>query len=93
MLFLRVSPEVAQQRGGFGQERYETSEVQAKVEKAFSKLGRSVGEEVWTEVNADKGVDDVHEEILRRVEQALQSATLDGEVKKLWVDALGDEQD
>lgn len=93
VLFLRVSPEVAQQRGGFGQERYETSEVQAKVEKAFTKLGQSVGKDVWTEIDADKGVDEVHEEIVRRVEQALGSEALDGEVKKLWEDALGDEKD
>ncbi|XP_068136711.1 thymidylate kinase isoform X2 [Hyperolius riggenbachi] len=38
VLFLKISPEAAAQRGGFGNERYETSAFQERVEKRYAEL-------------------------------------------------------
>jgi dTMP kinase len=38
VLYMNVSPEVAKKRGGFGEERYEVAEFQAKVRLQFDKI-------------------------------------------------------
>jgi dTMP kinase len=38
VLFLDISKEAAASRGGFGQERYETTEIQERVRQAFNQL-------------------------------------------------------
>ena len=44
-LFLDVNPEVAMQRGGYGEERYEKQEVQARVQQIFTKIGGEMGKD------------------------------------------------
>ncbi|TFK25153.1 hypothetical protein FA15DRAFT_655393 [Coprinopsis marcescibilis] len=39
VLFLDIAPEQAKQRGGFGEERYEKEEMQARVRKLFERIG------------------------------------------------------
>lgn len=86
MLFLRVSSAVAEQRGGFGQERYEKREVQLKVAGAFKRLGETMPEGEWVEVDADRGMDEVHADLLHRVEALLKCEKLNKPVQKLWED-------
>lgn len=81
VLFLDLSPEVAATRGGYGTERYETSEVQLAVRKLFSRIGEEVGEK-WCVVDAGRGKDDVEKEVWERVEKAREE--VGGEVGKLW---------
>ena len=38
VVFLDISPEKAQERGGFGEEKYETKEMQRRVRALFSEL-------------------------------------------------------
>lgn len=52
VLYMKVSPDVARQRGGYGEERYEKEEFQAKVGEQFMRLAGSEGER-WRVVNAD----------------------------------------
>ncbi|CAI5442840.1 unnamed protein product [Caenorhabditis angaria] len=55
VLFFEVSPEVARQRGGFGEERLETETIQQKVAKKMEELRA----DNWKSVNADGSYDDV----------------------------------
>jgi dTMP kinase len=45
VLFLDISKEAASSRGGFGQERYETTEIQERVRQAFNQLRLQAAEE------------------------------------------------
>lgn len=86
VLFLSLSPETARQRSGFGEERYETQEIQDKVRSVFGRMGESVEEGVWREVSAEGGVEEVEERIKSEVEGLWDSERLRREVGKLWVD-------
>ena len=44
VVFLDISPEKAQERGGFGEEKYETNEMQKTVRLLFSELMRETDE-------------------------------------------------
>ncbi len=89
VLFLRVSSAVAEQRGGFGQERYEKREVQQKVAGAFKRLGETMPAGEWIEVDADQAMEDVHREITSRVDTVFESKKLDAPVQRLWEDEEG----
>ncbi|KAI0736422.1 thymidylate kinase [Fomitopsis betulina] len=57
-LFLDVGPDTVKARGGFGEERYETEEVQRKVKEVFERIGEEMGmglltEGGWVVVEAD----------------------------------------
>jgi dTMP kinase len=87
-LFFDVSPEVARQRGGYGAERYEREEVQARVRTIFEKIGRDAGvSKSWTIIDANKKQDEVTEEVWRKVEPFLQGIA--GPVQRLWNDDKG----
>ncbi|GAA6047677.1 hypothetical protein JCM3770_001622 [Rhodotorula araucariae] len=92
VLFLRVSPAAAQQRGGFGQERYERPEIQRAVEREFAHLAQRVDQAVWRNVDADGGVDVVAAEVLAYADKVLASECCAGEVGRLWEAAAPGEQ-
>lgn len=65
-IFLDVSPETAAQRGGFGGEKYEQTEFQARVRELFEVMWRHPDEENdVVVVNADRGMEDVERTILK----------------------------
>uniref|UniRef100_A0A1I7T7U3 Thymidylate kinase n=1 Tax=Caenorhabditis tropicalis TaxID=1561998 RepID=A0A1I7T7U3_9PELO len=66
VLFFDVSPEVAAKRGGFGQERLETSEMQKKVAAVMPTLRDDA---FWKTVNADGDMETVEKEVFRIYEQ------------------------
>ncbi|GAA6004722.1 hypothetical protein JCM10207_000993 [Rhodosporidiobolus poonsookiae] len=84
VLFLSISPSSASARGGFGQERYETSEVQTRVGKVFERLGESVTPGVWSVVDADRTVEEVEKDVAQRVGKVVESEAMEEAVKKLW---------
>jgi len=84
VLFLHISPSAAQTRGGFGNERYETPEIQLRVEREFAALAESVERGVWTNVDAERGVESVGEEVRERVDEVLRGPRCHGEVARLW---------
>ncbi|GAA5890791.1 hypothetical protein JCM8208_003049 [Rhodotorula glutinis] len=92
VLFLRISPSAAQTRGGFGNERYETSEIQRGVEREFAALARSVEQGVWRDVDAERGVESVAKEVWDRVDEVIKGPRCDGEVARLW-EGVDDEQE
>ena len=82
VLFMKVSPEVARQRGGYGEERYEKEEFQAKVGDKFMRLGDSEGPR-WKVVNADRDSKTISEEVLKHC-LAIPSEILAFTPSKLW---------
>lgn len=85
VLFLNVSPQVAQSRGGFGQERYETNDMQQGVREAFELVRQKASSSVkWVQVDADQSMEDVQKQISLHAQTAIQQS-LQQELKwDLW---------
>lgn len=82
--FLSVSPDVAAARGGFGEERYESREMQAAVRRVFATIAGEVGPERWKEVDADGTMEDVERELLSLAQALLVQEGRPAEVGQLW---------
>eukprot|EP00095_Tigriopus_kingsejongensis_P002038 snap_masked-scaffold556_size137522-processed-gene-0.0 protein:Tk02038 transcript:snap_masked-scaffold556_size137522-processed-gene-0.0-mRNA-1 annotation:"hypothetical protein LOTGIDRAFT_140318" len=66
--FLDVSPEEARQRGGFGQERYEKLEFQARVRENYDHLM----DDTWQIIDTDhKSTEEVYREVLTLVQDVI----------------------
>jgi len=75
VIFLDLSQEEAEQRGGYGGERYEKKEMQQRVRKRFSQLqemDESDGQIPWYVVNAAQTIEDVQTEINNIVEKTVE---------------------
>ncbi len=88
MIFFDITPEIAKERGGFGQERYETEEMQLRVRNVFHRIGEELsergGEGVrWVLIDAGKGRDEVSEEVWNLVEPFINRSN-HGPLQKLW---------
>ena len=74
VVFLSLSSEIAAQRGGYGEERYEKEEIQRKVRGIFTKMqddSRDAGD--WQVVDAGSDVDEVSRRIWEVVEPILEN--------------------
>lgn len=71
VLFLDISPEDAAKRGGFGEERYEKEEMQAKVRTLFKDLFERIEHLNVRTINAGQSLKDVSDDIWKAYE-ALQ---------------------
>ena len=88
-LFLSLSPAAAATRGGFGAERYETSDLQLKVRKVFARIGKEVGSKRWREVDAAGSLAEVEARVRGEVEGLLvRGGGVAEEVGRLWEDRL-----
>ena len=69
VIFLDLEPEAAEERGGYGDEKYEKREMQEKVRQLFHALKDSEEEEASDMVIYDAGrsVEEVSKDILRSV--------------------------
>lgn len=80
-LFLSLSPEIAAQRGGYGEERYEKEEMQTKVRAAFKEVSSMVQDKMgstrWKEVDAGRDREEVWKDVWGQV-QSIISATSRG---------------
>jgi dTMP kinase len=74
-IFLDVSEEVAQKRGGYGMERYEKVEFQKKVRSKFFELKS----DKWCVLSADASLEDVQHEIYQKVSETVKNL---GPIKK-----------
>ncbi|XP_078521802.1 thymidylate kinase [Lissotriton helveticus] len=73
ILFLELSTAEAEQRGGFGAERYETTAFQKKVLQRFQEL-RNDKSLNWKVIDASKTIEDLHGEIRSLAEEAMKEA-------------------
>ncbi|XP_072263919.1 thymidylate kinase [Pyxicephalus adspersus] len=85
VLFLDISPEAAAKRGDFGNERYETSDFQKKVQKRYAELmeDRSLN---WEMIDAAQSMEDVHSAIRQMSEDIIEQAK-DQPIGKLWIES------
>jgi dTMP kinase len=60
-IYLDLSAEEAKKRGGYGQERYEKTELQDKVRRFYDRLSRA--SPLWKTLDASKPKDQLHQEI------------------------------
>ena len=67
-LFFDVTPEVARTRGGYGEERYEKEEMQARVRDVFGTIESKMGER-WIRIDAGRSVQDVQDSVWAVVEK------------------------
>ena len=88
LLFLTVSSTEAAKRGGFGEERYETSLMQDRVERYFSSLFDMKHACNVLEIDADGSADEVHDRVLDPVLKLLASDHLQKPLGKMvsWDD-------
>jgi dTMP kinase len=86
-VFLTLSPEVAAQRGAYGEERYENLETQTRVRAQFKLVGNEVrrrhGEERWADVSAEGSLDEVEARIWEVVRPTV--GDLPDALGRLWV--------
>lgn len=59
VFYMRVSPEMAAKRGGYGEERYEKAEFQKAVLHEFD----SLREPNWVVIDADQPIEVIHKEV------------------------------
>jgi dTMP kinase len=85
VIFLDLSPEEAEKRGGFGDEKYEKREFQAKVRRLFYKLKDIDEEESYDMVIIDAGGSE--EEIAKKVLRSMVNVAEWSESG--WEPALG----
>ena len=80
LLYLELSLEEAARRGGFGEERYETNEMQRKVTENFEKMK----ENWWDIVDANRDMDVIHEEVVSIAMAAVEKCQQGEPLKRLW---------
>jgi dTMP kinase len=90
VLYMNVSASVARLRGGYGEERYEKEEFQAKVGAQFMRLAGSEGER-WRVINADRAQTVISDEILSLCSN-IPSRNLEFMPGKLWIPGLSPER-
>lgn len=85
-LFLDVSADVAQKRGGYGEERYEKEDVQRRVRDVFVRIGEQVqgGGGRWEVVDADESQEDVQQVIWNIVKDLVKG--VERPLERLWDD-------
>lgn len=87
VLYLDLSPAEAEKRGGFGEERYESSQMLQSVREAFSEIaafadGRCTR---WLKVDASGTVEEVGERVCEAAGAAVEAAaTGEAPLRRLW---------
>lgn len=79
VVYLTLSEETSARRGGFGDERFDSKEMQSKVNKAFEKM---IEKPLWQVIDADKTEDNLNNELLKLVVEKIKTA--DPEIHTLW---------
>ncbi|KAL9598686.1 MAG: hypothetical protein Q9219_004355 [cf. Caloplaca sp. 3 TL-2023] len=75
-IFLDISPRHAAARGGFGCERYETSEMQGRVRTLFQELLNDQRNSEMVSVDAGRSMDEVHGAMLQLASNVLKDESM-----------------
>lgn len=84
-LFLDISPDDARNRGGYGQERYETEAMQRRVRAMFDRIGAEMngdGTKKWISVDAGRERDAVTQTLWAYIEPVING--VDCPIDRLW---------
>ena len=82
-IFLNITPHEAAKRGGYGEERYETAQMQARVRKLFEDLQAMPQFDEIETVDAGRSPEDIAREVCQRVLKANESLTFATPLRKL----------
>ncbi|OBZ87316.1 Thymidylate kinase, partial [Choanephora cucurbitarum] len=80
VLFLDLTIDEAEKRGGFGEERYEKRELQIKVREEFFRLK----DDSWKFIEASQSKEKVEEDIWETIQQCRANSRLDELHYNLW---------
>ena len=83
LLFLEISPRVAARRGGFGEERYETDEMQKEVRRIFGEIVKKLEQEYAVTLSAEQELEQLEQEVLNVVKERFSSGCLLEPLKSL----------
>lgn len=81
--FLDISSEAAAQRGGYGEERYETEKMQARVRALFKNLFSRIPDLNIHVIDAGQTIAEVGSDIMAHISQAKENVDLDLPLDKL----------
>jgi dTMP kinase len=90
VIFLELSQEEAEQRGGYGGERYEKRDMQIRVKRKFRELQqldeneKSFQGTPWYMVNAAQSVEDVQLDINNVIDKTLKDVYEGVPLRKMW---------
>ena len=79
-MYMEISEEAAKKRGGFGEERYETTEMQRNVREVFSDLR----EDWWSIVDADRSIEQVQVDVEKIAREAVERCKNGLTLEYLW---------
>lgn len=79
VVYLTLTDEALARRNGFGNERYETSDMQRKVKSAFGKLFEP---QLWKNVDADKTEEDLSDELENIIVREMEN--VNEEIGIMW---------
>jgi len=86
VIFLDLSPDEAEKRGGYGGERYEKRDMQLRVRQRFEELKKAdEGRIPWYMIDAAKSVEDVTSDIAAIVDKVVEEVA-DQPLKELWTE-------
>merc|ERR1719383_262168 len=80
---LTVDQNCAQGRGGFGEERYETTDFQSQVRKLYATLEEQ-NSDIWRRVDGSGTIEQVTEKLSDIVLEVMKSEKT-AEIEKLWI--------
>lgn len=89
VLYMALAPEVAAQRGGFGQERYEQAPFQTAVRAQFELVRAALGKcegTTWTDVDADGSIEEVAARVAAAAQGCVEKAA-GAPIRSLWAGA------
>jgi len=83
VFFLELNADAARERGGFGEERYEVPVFQQAVMKEFHHM-KDMFPTTWHTIDASGSIDEVHDDLKKRVESMLGNQADPGPLEFLW---------
>lgn len=72
-IFLDITPEAAAKRGGFGDEKYETSVMQRRVRELFHWLVKSPDGQSMKVIDAGRTVETVEKDVMEIVDEVMRN--------------------
>ena len=91
-LFLAITPEAAAERGGFGNERYETTVMQKRVRELFYEMTKLPDGQTMEVIDAGRKMEDVEQDIASKVEEVMKSPRMKEGLGRIppWHGAMGE---
>lgn len=82
-LFLDIVPDVAASRGGYGNEKYETSSMQKRVRELFMDLLQGEDGEDVRIIDAGRSAEDVEKDVVKLVDETMTGKVLQTQLRTI----------